>query len=56
MIELKVEEPSGVFPGHPVVKTLPSSAGGVSLTPGWEAKLPHALWLKSQNVKTEAVL
>lgn len=56
MIEMKVEEPSGDFPGHPVVKTLPSSAGGVSLTPGWEAKLPHALWLKSQNVKTEAVL
>ena len=38
------------------VKASPSSAGGVSLIPGWEAKLSHALWLKSQNVKTEAVL
>ena len=54
MIEMKLED--GNFPGHPVVKTSPSSAGGVSLIPGWEAKIPHALWLKNQKVKTEAVL
>ena len=23
------------FPGHPMVKTLPSNAGGVGLIPGW---------------------
>jgi len=28
--------------GDPVVKTLPSSAGGTSLTPRWVAKIPHA--------------
>ena len=39
------------FPGGPVVKTLPSSVGGVGLIPGWGAKIPHALWPKNQNIK-----
>ena len=34
---------SGDFPGNPVVKTLPSSAGGTGLIPGQGAKIPHAL-------------
>ena len=31
------------FPGGPVVKTLPSSAGGVGSIPGQEVKIPQAL-------------
>ena len=33
----------------PVVKTSPSSAGGVGLIPGWEAKIPHASWQKKKT-------
>ena len=29
------------FPGCPVVKTLPSNAGGMSSIPGWGSKIPH---------------
>ena len=29
------------FPGHLVVKTLPSNAGSVSSIPGLEAKIPY---------------
>ena len=39
------------FPGSPVVRTLPSNAGGVDLIPGWGAKIPHALGPKNQNLK-----
>ena len=39
------------FPGGPVVKTSPSNAGGVSLIPGWGAKMPHASQPKNQNIK-----
>ena len=39
------------FPGSPVVKILPSNAGGEGSLPGQEAKIPHALWPKKQNVK-----
>ena len=39
------------FPGGPVVKISPSSAGGAGLISGWEAKIPHALRPKKQNVK-----
>ena len=39
------------FPGNLVAKTLPPNAGGVSLTPGQGAKIPHALWPKNQNIK-----
>ena len=34
-----------------MVKTSPSSAGGVGLIPRWGAKIPHALQPKSQNIK-----
>ena len=34
-----------------MVKTTPSNAGGVGLIPGEEAKIPHALWPKNQNIK-----
>ena len=39
------------FPGGPVVKTSPSSAGGVGLIPSQGTKIPHALWLAKQNIK-----
>ena len=44
------------FPGGPVVKTLPSSAGGVGLIPGRGTKIAHALWPKKPKHKTEAIL
>ena len=39
------------FPGDPVVKTLPSNAGGPGLIPVQRAKLPHTLWPKNWNIK-----
>ena len=39
------------FPGIPVVKTLPSSAGGAGSIPGQRAKIPRALQPKNQNGK-----
>ena len=39
------------FPGGPVVKTLPSNAGGEGSIPGGRAKIPHALQPKNQNIK-----
>ena len=39
------------FPGCPVVKTMPSNAGGAGSIPGWGAKIPHASWPKNQNIK-----
>ena len=39
------------FPGGPVVKTLPSSARGVGLIPGWGAKIPHVSSPKDQNIR-----
>ena len=39
------------FPGGPVVKTLPSNAGGAYSFPVWGPKIPHALWPKIQNRK-----
>ena len=39
------------FPGGPVVKTLPSSAGGAGSIPGGGAKIPHASQPKTHNVK-----
>ena len=38
------------FPGGPVVKTLPSNAGGVGSIPGWGTKIPHAVGC-SQKLK-----
>ena len=34
-----------------MVKILPSHAEGVGLTPGQEAKIPHTLRPKTQNIK-----
>ena len=39
------------FPGGPVVRTLPSSAGGAGSIPGRGAKIPHALRPKDQNIE-----
>ena len=34
--DAKLKRPSsGDFPGHPIVKTSPSNAGGADLIPGW---------------------
>ena len=47
------------FPGGPVVKSSPSSAGDARLIPGWKAKNLHALWLKKKKNpehKAEATL
>ena len=41
------------FPGGPVVKTLPSNAGGAGSNPHQGTKIPHALWTKKQNIKHE---
>ena len=40
----------GIFHDGPVVKTLPSNAGGVGSIPGQEAKIPHATWPKNQSM------
>jgi len=41
--DLRKRQCSGVWGGeHTAVKTLPSKAVGVGLTPGWGAKIPHA--------------
>ena len=39
------------FPGGPVVKTLPSNAGDMSLILGWVAKIPHAMWCGQKKKK-----
>ena len=38
------------FPGGPVVKTLPSNAGGMVSIPGPGAKIPHAWWPKKKQI------
>ena len=39
------------FPSSPVVKALPSSAGGSGVIPGRGARIPHVSWPKDQNIK-----
>ena len=39
------------FPGSPVVKTLPSNAGGMGSIPGWGDKIHYALQPQTQNIK-----
>ena len=39
------------FSSGPVVKTLPSNAGGVDSIPGQGVKIPHASWPKNQSKK-----
>ena len=41
----------GDFPGRPVVKMLPSNAGGAGSKPGQGTRIPHASWTKNQNIK-----
>ena len=43
------------FPGGPVVKTLPSNAGGVGI-PGWGAEIPYASRSKKPKHKTDKIL
>ena len=44
------------FFSGPVVKTLPSSAGGAGLTLGQGARIPRDLRPENQNTKTGAIL
>ena len=39
------------FPSGPAITTSPSSVRGAGLNPGREAKIPHASWPKTQNMK-----
>ena len=39
------------FPDSPVVKTLPSNAGGTDSIPGWGAEVPHASQSKKIKIK-----
>ena len=41
----------GDFPGGPVDKTSPSNAGSLDLIATGGARIPCALWPKSQNLK-----
>ena len=41
----------GDISGGPVVKLLPSNAGGMSSIPGQGVKIPYASWPKKQNIK-----
>ena len=44
------------FPSSPVVKTLPSNAGGLGSIPGQKAKIPHASRPKKKTKqRTEAI-
>ena len=44
----------GDFPGGPVVKSLPSSAGSVGSIPGQGTKIPHAMGqISPHNTTTE---
>ena len=38
-----------------MIKTSPSNAVGAVLISGQEAKFPHALWPKNQNIKQNIV-
>ena len=42
------------FPGDPVVKTSPSNAEGAGSIPGWGVQIPHASWLKNQNISNKS--
>ena len=44
------------FDGHPEVETLPFNARGVGSSPGWGARIPHASWPKSQNIKQKQIV
>ena len=37
------------FPGSPMVKTMPSNAGGAGSIPGWGIKIPCAMQAKQKN-------
>ena len=48
------KQESGTSLVVPLVKTLPSSAGGTDLIPGWGAKILHALRSKQNTTKHKA--
>ena len=42
----------GDFPGGPVVKNLPCSAGDIGSIPAWETRIPHAVEQLSLHTAT----
>ena len=48
--KVSIENARG-FPGSPVVKTLPSSAGAMVSIPGQGARIPRTLGPKNQTMK-----
>ena len=46
-----MQEPEWDIPEGPVVKTLPSNAGGAGLIPGQGLKILHVSQPKNQNIK-----
>ena len=51
-----VQKSRGGFPGHPVFRTLSSSAGCVCSIPGQGAKIPHASQPKYQNINRSNIV
>ena len=41
------------LPGGPMVKTLPSDAGGSDSMSGLGAQIPHASWPQKQNIEQQ---
>ena len=49
-------DPLEDFSGGPVVKTSPSSAGGVCGIPGQGPEIPYTTWPQKPKHETEAIL
>ena len=50
LLKIKINK-LGDFPGGPVIKSLPSNAGGAGSIPGRGAKISLASGPKNQNIK-----
>ena len=46
-----LKQEKGDILSSPVVKTSPSSAGGVGSLPGWQEEIPYASQPKNQDIK-----
>ena len=54
--EVQRQTKSGLFPGGPVVKNLPSNAGDAGSSPGRGTKIPHAKGQLSLHTSTREAL
>ena len=50
-MQILPQKEEGDFPGGPVVRTSPCSAGGAGSIPGRGAKIQYTSWSKIQNIK-----